>query len=1134
MQETLDSDDKPALTGNCLGYTGASEFKQWYDKSTPAMTKPVKFAYNANTQMYVYDSSFFFPLTGFGCQDTEVHGASAGKNFYFTTEIAVVFQYKGGEVFNFRGDDDVWVFINKKLVVDLGGVHSAQEGSVTLDDQLLTRGKNYELKIFHAERQCCESNFKAETSILLEDDNVCPNQCSVGSSQGVCNINTGKCKCCIGFGGADCATPGGVPPTDSNDSRDTLASALAYYNGDQYCWNSNVTADGGVDGGGGNSGDGDDSFTKMCARTTTSTTSTSTVPTCPNGGDMMYFAAHVAGHKLKTVHVEEKLVIRFYTKSAVDSVEACARHCLGTTNCLSFAYRARGTPASDANVCQLNGYSGAEAEHLQSSTNWDLHRRLDECRVTTITVTTIATTTTTTTATTVTTVTTQTTTTTGTTQTTTTTTTATTATTTTTVTTATTTTTTVTATTTKTTTTTSITTATTTTTVTATTKTITTTVTGTTTTTVTTTTTATLTTATSTTTNKTASTSTTTTGTTTTAGTTTTVDPLGGIICDGDGNCDDGGVDRTTTSSPRRLSWNTGTGEPPVVPENAWVGYFVTTVPAPFFAAAAADVKGSGIGIAVSFNMRPATATATIARGRLARRDESLAAHPFAVNTSTGEILIAGPLDYETKSSYDLLIEVAAGGTGGVATFNKTVAVLVNIVPVACLRGTWSATGTYPCATHTKCTAGQEEIRMPSARADRTCASSDAEASDKDEDNSSSLSVGLAALLAVLLVVLLAAGFMYRKSNRDDDSKESPENGTQMHAHGLQNGGINPRFENTDAFYATADNKAENHEYMDSANNTCEMAATPQTYDIAATTQQGEQTYDMAAGVGATSTGNDAVYGLASQDALYDTPNNAAGGAGSRQVSILYDTAGGESTDAVYETAANTSLPTITDVNMDQATIGQDTAAVYDIGTASHSGDVTHDTAVYDIGTASPAQPQAATSQCDVAESANDPQTPAQYDVAVTATVAPVASYDIAEGFDEPAMLATAPIAFEEDELDLDAATDDYIDSGYSGANADDEAPALPTKAKYMGVDQEAMPIEIEEDDESGDVPEGYLGVLANTLARTSTSTSNSSFEDNSSNFVLEADNSLRLKSVHRGNPLFCNSVVGMPGTEAM
>jgi fibro-slime domain-containing protein len=121
-----------------------------------------------------YDSSEMWP------RETDSAGKSPLHNFSFTSEIRYWFRYDPDRAFkvDITGDDDVWVFINKKLAVDLGGIHTPVAGSVKLDGAAaakfgLVAGNVYEVAVFQAERQTDSSTFK----ITLDGFNTAPSQC---------------------------------------------------------------------------------------------------------------------------------------------------------------------------------------------------------------------------------------------------------------------------------------------------------------------------------------------------------------------------------------------------------------------------------------------------------------------------------------------------------------------------------------------------------------------------------------------------------------------------------------------------------------------------------------------------------------------------------------------------------------------------------------------------------------------------------------------------------------------------------------------------------------------------------------------------------------------------------------------
>jgi fibro-slime domain-containing protein len=163
-------DSKPvyAPPGPTAVTHGAAEYDQWY-RDVPGVNMRFEIelplaADPARPGTFVYDNSAFFPLDGMGFGNED-----RTHNFHFTSEMHFDFPYRGGEVFTFKGDDDVWLFVNGHLAIDLGGVHGVLTGTVNLDQSAtalgITPGNNYRMDIFHAERHTTRSNFRIETTL---------------------------------------------------------------------------------------------------------------------------------------------------------------------------------------------------------------------------------------------------------------------------------------------------------------------------------------------------------------------------------------------------------------------------------------------------------------------------------------------------------------------------------------------------------------------------------------------------------------------------------------------------------------------------------------------------------------------------------------------------------------------------------------------------------------------------------------------------------------------------------------------------------------------------------------------------------------------------------------------------------
>ena len=175
VQNKIDLATRKPLKNDQISFFD-SDFEHWF---TPVTTGPDSMRNNptcldlALTKLpsgsYKYQNNLFFPIDTlplFDAKDGTEKGADDKQhNFKFCMEIHNELTYRKGQIFNFQGDDDVWVFINDSLVIDLGGTHSAVADSVSLDDLGLEDGHKYPFDFFYCERKASSSNLELTTSI---------------------------------------------------------------------------------------------------------------------------------------------------------------------------------------------------------------------------------------------------------------------------------------------------------------------------------------------------------------------------------------------------------------------------------------------------------------------------------------------------------------------------------------------------------------------------------------------------------------------------------------------------------------------------------------------------------------------------------------------------------------------------------------------------------------------------------------------------------------------------------------------------------------------------------------------------------------------------------------------------------
>ena len=166
-----------AVTGRLLSNRGI-DMTRWFDSvegKSVGYAGALELRFDGDQTAFLFDERSFYPLDDVSFSDGDIVNKD-GHNHLFTMSFAVPFTVlaSGTEGFTIEADDDTFVYIDNKLAIDMGGIHSAAIGRINIrengevytgvdDESLAYSGINVSvgegaiIRVFHADRDSRES-----------------------------------------------------------------------------------------------------------------------------------------------------------------------------------------------------------------------------------------------------------------------------------------------------------------------------------------------------------------------------------------------------------------------------------------------------------------------------------------------------------------------------------------------------------------------------------------------------------------------------------------------------------------------------------------------------------------------------------------------------------------------------------------------------------------------------------------------------------------------------------------------------------------------------------------------------------------------------------------------------------------